>query len=155
MGDPLFEPKKLTYDKKFSCDLCEYKCHAMTVYQGESLLSLHYGRIHEGDERVPKKRQKLDAVGKQNENLEIEVVSPHLEENVKSEKPADELEILVPFEQNPISNSIGTKSPIPNKEKPKFSLKRLLNKSSVKIVTSIKVFKCGICKQELVQDLVT
>ena len=150
MGDPLFEPKKLTNDKKFSCDLCEYKCHTMTVHQGESFLSLHYGRIHEGDKRVPKKRQKLDAVGKQNENLEIEVVSPHIEENVKSEKPADELEILVPFEQNPISNSVETKSPIPNKEKPKFSLKRLLNKSSVKIVTSIKVFKCGICKQEWV-----
>ena len=123
----------------------------MTVYQGESLLSLHYGRIHEGDERVPKKRQKLNAVETQNENLKIEVV----EENVKCEKPADELEILVPFEQNPISNSVGTTPPIPNKDKPKFSLKGLLNKSNVKIVTSIKVFKCGICKQERVQGLIS
>lgn len=117
-------------------------------------MSLHYGRIHEGDERVPKKRPKLNAVGIQNENLEIEGVSSRIEENVKSEKPGDELEILVPSEQNPITSAPETES-IRNKEKPKFSLKKLLNKSNIKIVTSIKVFKCGICKQGWVQDLVS
>ena len=114
-------------------------------------MSLHYSRIHEGDERVPKKRPKLNAVGIQNENLEIEDVSSQIEENIKSEKPAGELEILVPSEQNPITSAPETES-IP---KPKFSLKRLLNKSNIKIVTSIKVFKCGICKQEWVQGLVS
>ena len=76
----------------------------------------------------------------QNESLEIEDVSSRIEENVKSEKPGDELEILVPSEQNPITSTQKTK-PIPNKEKPKFSLKRLLNKSNAKIVTSIKISK--------------
>lgn len=150
----IIEPKKLTYDKKLSCDLCDYKCHANSVYQVDALMSLHYGRIHEGDERVPKKRPKLNAVGIQNENLEIEGVSSRIEENVKSEKPGDELEILVPSEQNPITSAPETES-IRNKEKPKFSLKKLLNKSNIKIVTSIKVFKCGICKQGWVRDLVS
>ena len=86
----------------------------------------------------------------QSENFEIEDVSSQIEENVKSEKPEDELETIVPFEETPISNAAETESQTPNKEKTKFSLKGLLNKSNVKIVTSIKIFKCGICNQEWV-----
>ena len=118
-------------------------------------MRVHYKKIHGGD--IPK-RPKLHAVrirgtGRipvQSENFEIEEVSSQIEENVKSEKPEDELEEIVPFEETSISNSVETESAIPKKEKPKFSLKGLLNKSNVKIVTSIKVFKCGICKQEWV-----
>ena len=150
----ILEPKKLTYDKKFSCDLCEYKCHANT------LLRVHYKQIHGGD--IPK-RPKLHAVRipgtariplqLQRENFEIGEVSSQIEENVKSEKHEDELEEIVPFEETSVSNSVETESAIPKKEKPKFSLKGLLNKSNVKIVTSIKVFKCDICKQEWVDYL--
>ena len=80
----------------------------MTVYQGESLLSLHYGRIHEGDEHVPKKRPKLNTVGIQiqSENLEIEDVLPQLGENVNSEILEDKLEEILPFEQTSILKTI-------------------------------------------------
>ena len=88
----------------------------------------------------------------QSENFEIEDVSSQIEENVKSEKPEDELEDIVPFEETPISNAAETESETPNKEKTKFSLKGLLNKSNVTIVTSIQIFKCGICNQEWVTN---
>ena len=118
-------------------------------------MRVHYKKIHGGD--IPK-RPKLHAVrirgtGRipvQSENFEIEEVSSQIEENVKSEKPEDELEEMVPFEETPMSNAAETESQTPNKEKTKFSLKGLLNKSNVKIVTSIKIFKCGICNQEWV-----
>ena len=151
--------KKLTYDKTFSCDLCEYKCHATTIFKADSLLGIHYNKIHGG---VPKKRRKLNSVEVQSENIEIELVSSRIGENVKSEKPEDEVEFLeenpeenVPFKKAPISKAVEIKSPISVKEKPKFSLKGLMNKSNVKIVTSIKVFKCDICKQEWVQNFLS
>ena len=133
--------KKLTNDKRFFCEFCDYKCH--TNY----LLRDHYKKIHE---RANMKRPYSHAGQIQSENFEIEDVSSQIEENVKSEKPEDELEDIVPFEETPISNAAETESQTPNKEKTKFSLKGLLNKSNVKIVTSIKIFKCGICNQEWV-----
>ena len=142
--------KKLTYDKRLFCDLCEYKCHS------NKLLRVHYSTYHEGDERFPTKRPKSNVEPKKlEENFEIESVSSQAEENVKSEKPEDELEEIVLMEESPNSNAVETESQIQDfhqnfPTKPKFSLKGLLGKSNVKIVTSIKVFKCGICKQEWV-----
>ena len=142
--------KKLTYDKRLFCDLCEYKCHS------NKLLRVHYSTYHEGDERFPTKPPKSNVEPKKlEENFEIESVSSQAEENVKSEKPEDELEEIVLMEESPNSNAVETESQIQDfhqnfPTKPKFSLKGLLGKSNVKIVTSIKVFKCGICKQEWV-----
>jgi len=77
----------------------------------------------------------------------VKNISPKIEENVKSEKPEDQLEEVMPFEAIPFSHAVQAESTTPNVLKPKCSLKELLNKSNIKIVTSIKIFKCGICEQ--------
>ena len=101
-----------------------YKCQANSICSAESLLSLHYSRIHEGNESVPKKRPKLNAVPTQiqSENFEIVEVSSLIAENFKSEKLEDKLEEIVPFDQTLISKAVEAESPNPNMQTPKKSL---------------------------------
>ena len=132
---------QITFDKIFACDFCEYKCHKNIT------LKVHKQINHSEGPKIPKKRQKMEIEAFPGEVFIEEPVSDcpgKAEEVVKVEK-TEELEPIEPFEE--ISTSVKSEAPIPSEQKPKFSLKGLLNKSNIKLVTSIKVFKCAICKK--------
>ena len=132
---------QITFDKIFACDFCEYKCHKNIT------LKVHKQINHSDEAKIPKKRQKMQIEAFPCEVFIEEPVADcpgKVEDVVKVEK-TEELEPIEPFEE--ISTSVKTEAPIASEQKPKFSLKGLLNKSNIKLVTSIKVFKCAICKK--------
>ena len=110
-------PLKLTNDEEFFCDLCDYKCHGM-IY-----LKAHKQEKHTDDsdeEEIPKKRIKIQITTSKNGEIQTQ-------DAVKLEKVDDSASL--------------------SGQKPKFSLKDLLNKSNLKIVSSVKLFNCAKCKQ--------
>ena len=120
---------------QYFCDHCDFKCHQI------NFLTAHKRAVHNLEEKntsdIPKKRPRIEFEN----SSEAEAISQDSycpESRIKTET----VEIL---EQNEPFDDIPT---ISNQQKPKFSLKGLLNKSNLKIVSSIKVFNCGICKQE-------
>ena len=132
------------YDDSFYCDQCDFKCHKI------HFLTAHKRAVHnieENTNRIPKKRPRI----------QVETPPEGVQDNKfpKSGQRTIKTETVEVFEENEpcdnmqISKTMKTE-PISNQQKPKFSLKGLLNKSkiSVKIVSSIKVFNCTICKQE-------
>ena len=135
---------KMLYDKQFSCDYCDYKSHR------QSHLNAHCRETHSDESKIPKKRRKLQTETPPDDDI-VEDNSQKIEDVVKIEKPEDHEEIE-PFDEIPISNLVKTEPETASEPKPKFSLKGLLNKSSIKLVTSIKVFKCAICKQEGIES---
>ena len=132
------------YDDSFYCDQCDFKCHKI------HFLTAHKRAVHnieENTNRIPKKRPRI----------QVETPPKAFQDNVSSRSVQGTIktETVEVFEENEPSDNmlipINVKTePISNQQKPKFSLKGLLNKSkiSVKIVSSIKVFNCTICKQE-------
>ena len=137
------------YDDQFFCDQCDFKCHKI------HFLTAHKRAVHNLEESgIPKKRPRIqieapsEAVIAQDNHS-----SKTVQDTIKTET-VEVLEQNEPCDDMSISNIVKTE-PISNQQQPKFSLKGLLNKSkiSVKIVSSIKVFNCAICKQEGVRLL--
>ena len=120
-------PLKLTNDEEFFCDLCDYKCHGM-IY-----LKAHKQEKHTDDsdeEEIPKKR------------IKIQITTSSEGFITKTYSKNGEIQTQDAVKLEKVDESAGSSG-----QKPKFSLKGLLNKSNLKIVSSVKLFNCAKCKQ--------
>ena len=127
------------YDMQYFCDLCDFKCHQI------HFLTAHKRAVHNLEEEItsgiPKKRPRIEIkTSSESETIGQDSYCP--ESGKTTTIKTETVEIL---EQNEPFADVPS---IPSQQKPKFSLKGLLNKSNLKIVSSIKVFNCSICKQE-------
>ena len=130
---------KLMYDMQYFCDHCNFKCH-----QTHSLTA-HKRAVHNLEEGntygIPKKRPRIEI----ETFSQAEAIGQDSNFPESGETTSIKTETVEILEENEPFGDIQT---IPSQQKPKFSLKGLLNKTNLKIVSSIKVFNCGICKQE-------
>ena len=132
------------YDDQFFCDQCDFKCHKI------HFLTAHKRAVHDVEENcIPKKRPRIQVATPPKAIIAHDKNSPKTVQDTIKTETVELLEQNEPCDDIPVSNIVKTE-PISNQQKPKFSLKGLLNKSKigVKIVSSIKVFNCAICKQE-------